>query len=136
MATIHVTVAVEGTAASARARLERAGFTVIRAATKQAGGTITPRDPNLRASAVIDRPRGLDKHERRAYVRGYAEGCMRYVKTHGCPTLGEDRDREALHRAVLDYEWDRHPVAHKAGMAELRKHRARVEAYQGSRMAS
>lgn len=88
----------------------------------------TPERP--RASAVLDRPNGLTKDEERAYVKGYAAACVRYARRYGIPSVtpadvamrirgGEP----SLHELTVEYEWARHPVAHRAGLLAIKKHR-------------
>lgn len=83
-----------------------------------------------RASAVLDCPPGLTKAESRAYVVGYAAACVRYAKKYGIPSVtpadvavrirgGEP----TLHELTVEYEWARHPVAHRAGLLAIKKHR-------------
>lgn len=85
----------------------------------------------VRASAVLDMPAGLDDDERRAYVRGYSESCTRFARKHGTPSLHLDdisnRIRggaPSLHQVTVEYEWARHPAAHRAGMLAVKKYRA------------
>lgn len=115
-----------------------------------------------RASAVLDIPDGLSKLERRAYVAGYAASCMRYARTHGIPSnltvqfgeYGPPRrwkqpkqkldparrlsDTEGtLHERTVDYEWARHPAAHRAGLAALDKYRlAQAERIRQSQLVA
>ena len=104
-----------------------------------------------RASAFTEMPDGLDRDERRAYIRGYARGCMTYAKKFAAPTatleLPEDGDpeqeaklraefRDMLRDDTVAYEWQRQPSAHKAGLSELRKWRKITATYMEARMAA
>lgn len=77
---------------------------------------------DVRASAVLDMPLVRDKHERRAYVRGYAQGCLTFVKKTGIP---EPDDLRSLSQVTREAEWARHPAAHKKGLAALKKYVAK-----------
>lgn len=123
--TIQATISVDAASpAEARRIVEAAGFKVVRVTAPKAP-PVTARTEGVRADAVIDRPAGLNHLERQAYVRGYAKGCMAWVKKHGSPAIrrkpGEAVDVAALRDRTIDHEWDRHPSAHKAGMAELKR---------------
>lgn len=119
-----LTIEVEAESpALARTLGEQAGFTVKRVArpTVKAGSTTLP-NRFMRANAVIDRPANLTPLERKAYLRGYAAGCLTYVKKRGIPrgdTYAE------LVQNTKEAEWDRHSAAHKKGMAELAAWRLR-----------
>lgn len=137
----------------ARQMLENFGFTVTRVALKRATSTVSSADPNLRASAVLDMPEGLDAQERDAYVRGYGKGAAAYTKKHGTPSgcgipepkptplpIRVEPTREevdtwlklewaAIKQNTRQTEWDRHPGCHKAGMAALRKWQAHWAEY-------
>lgn len=77
------------------------------------------QEVEVRASALLDMPPVRDRYEHKAYVRGYAMACLTYVKRNGIPFAD---DLRTLSEATRAAEWDRHPAAHKKGMAELRKH--------------
>lgn len=80
---------------------------------------ITP--PYVQVHTVwTDMPAGLTDRERTAYVRGYSRGCMTYAKKHAAP-IGPDTPQEERTAIRLDHEENRHPVAHRAGLSELRK---------------
>lgn len=82
-----------------------------------------------------DQPDGLTLEESRAYVRGYARGCMAYVKKNGAASVSLEGpapaagtpERRALGIQLAEltraHEEERHPSAHRAGMAALRKYR-------------
>lgn len=85
----------------------------------------------LRASALLDIPSDLDPMEHRAYVRGYAASCMRYAKRHGIPSTSPSdvavrirSGNPSLRDLTIEYEWARHPAAHRAGLLAIKKHRA------------
>ena len=126
--TIHVTVALDlPTKAAAQQRVEAAGFTVVRATVKrEPAAQVAPVNGLVRASALTDMPEGLDKLERAAYIRGYAKGAHAYVKKHGAPTIRGVVTRAGvveLRKKTKQFEWERHPSCHTAGMRELRKYR-------------
>jgi hypothetical protein len=121
--TVNVTVTLDCTREVARARLEQAGFKVVRVTASP--GKVTPRDPTMRASARTDMPPDLTHDEHWAYVRGYARGAMAYAKKHGIVSSVTN-----LRQRTIDYEWERHPACHRAGMAELRKHQDAAAAYR------
>lgn len=129
--TTLVTVELDTTKTAARARLEQAGFTVVRVSETRTPATISPRDPSMRADALTDMPPGLDRDEHRAYAAGYAQGCTRYVKRYGYPSVfgAGPVDKVALRKATIDHEWDRHPACHKAGMQALRRWQESTIAY-------
>ena len=122
-ATVHVTIEVTVPAAGAREAARRlaegAGLRVLRATVKR--DPVTTERPDVRASADLDVPRGLSDLERWSYVRGYARGCLVYARKYGTPTMTGDVDRAELHAVTVRHEWDRHPSAHKAGLAELNR---------------
>lgn len=91
-------------------------------------GDTTPPSPDVRASALLDRPAGLDKLERQAYSRGYATACMRHVKKYGVPR-GETIPE--MFEATREAEWTRHPAAHKQGMTELMRERLHPSRVRG-----
>jgi hypothetical protein len=108
------------TTTQARSLLTAHGFAVTRVTQpRTTPSSTTSPTPFVRASAVLDMPPALDKYERRAYVRGYAAGCMTFVKKHGIPR-GEN-----LVKATKAAEWERHPAAHRKGLAELAAYRER-----------
>lgn len=140
--TVHVTVEIRSTDNKEHAQriCEAAGLTVVRAMVKRDDKSLSPVNELVRASALLDIPEGLDKEESQAYIRGYAKGCLAYVKKHGAPSvvgtpvldeegfvvryiLSEAQHVE-LRKSTKQYEWDRHPSCHRAGMAELRRYRS------------
>ena len=132
---LQMTVQVEvPTREAGRGLAEAAGFTVTRVTTPtvKAGATTPPR-PDVRADSRLDRPEGLDPLETVAYVRGYAEGCMAFVKKFGIP---RGQNRKEIHAATVEAEWARHPMAHKKGMAALVKEREYRAAYEAAHRAA
>ncbi|HET6917239.1 MAG TPA: hypothetical protein VFH56_14190 [Acidimicrobiales bacterium] len=122
---VQVTVEIDTTSKNmARAAVEDAGFTVVRVtAPKGKTAAVSSRSPFQRASSLMDMPTDLDRFEVRAYVKGYAKGCLTYVRKYGAPSItGQPVDRSELHRKTVEHEWDRHETAHKAGMRELAKY--------------
>lgn len=99
-----------------------------------------PAPDGGRADALTDMPAGLDRDAQRAYVRGYAKGCMCFTRKHGAPSvIGIEvrhglafptaEQRMELHRLTITHAWDRHPTAHRAALRELNaylSHPARV----------
>lgn len=130
--TLHdLTVQVEAESPqAARLLAAQAGFTVKRVARPKVVATITAAHPFIRASAVLDMPSDLSRDERKAYVKGYAAGCMTFVKKHGIPR-GDD-----LVAATKEAEWERHPVAHRKGLLELAAWRTRTAAFLADRSAT
>lgn len=132
MSTFTVTVTIDAPdRETARNLVETAGFTVTKVTAPRVK-TTTPTPgtvPVGRASALTDMPAGLDDLAAKAYVKGYAKGCMTYTRKHGAPSITGSRgvvvDRVELRRITRAHEWDRHPTAHKAGMRELNAHQAR-----------
>ena len=110
---------------TARRLVEGAGFTVSKVTAPRTKITTptTGTVPVGRASALTDMPHGLDDLAAKAYVKGYAKGCMTYTRKHGAPSITGSRgvvvDRVELRRITRAHEWDRHPTAHRAGMREL-----------------
>src|SRR5207244_4304435 len=98
-------------------------FTVKRVAQPRLPTDTTEPHPFVRASAVLDMPEGLDRGERQAYLRGYACACLAYHRKHGNPSPTYARANE----------WDRHPGAHKKGLAELAAYRERTDAFLAAR---
>ena len=121
MNTYTVSITVNATSPD-HARSMFPGHTVAKVTAKRTTApTVTPITPGVRPDSRTDRPAGLDRLESVAYVRGYARGCMAYVKKNGIPR-GDD-----LRAATIERDWDRHPSAHKAGLRELaREHEARA----------
>lgn len=130
MTLLQLTVEIEATPEGARLLAAQAGFTVKRLTQPRVTTPTTAPHPFVRASAVLDRPDGLDRGERRAYNRGYAAGCLTYVKKHGIP---RGDTYAAIVSATRQAEWDRHPAAHTKGLAELAAYRRRTEAYLAGR---
>lgn len=133
MTLLQMTVEIEAESTQvARLLASAAGFTVKRVSQSRTSQPTTPQSPFVRASAVLDRPAGLDPDERRAYSRGYAAACLTFVKKVGIP---QGEGLPALHKATRQAEWDRHPAAHKKGMAELAAYQERTAVYLAARSA-
>lgn len=133
-----VTVLIEAESLEgARLLASAAGFTVKVTRPRIAVG-ITEPHPFVRPSATLDMPAGLTPDERKAYVKGYAAGCLTYVKKNGVPRAdGDARTSKTVHAALVaatrQAEWDRHPAAHRKALSELAAHRDRTEAYLAAR---
>lgn len=110
-------------AAAARTIGENAGFTVKRVTRPNSRSTTTAPTGTVRANAVIDQPIDLDHYERKAYLKGYAAACLTFVKANGIPNRGDSVAE--MHANTRHDEWERHPAAHKKGMAELAAYRLR-----------
>lgn len=127
--TVSVTVSIELDADkdTARRMVEQAGFTVTRVATKRVTSKADSGATSARfgrANVYTDMPPGLTGMEEKAYIRGYAKGCMRYTRKHGAPAIqGLPVDKDELRRMTIAHGWDQQPTAHRAGMAELRRWR-------------
>lgn len=88
-----------------------------------------------RPTELTDQPAGLTAPESSAYVRGYSRGCLAYVRKHGGPSMvlegpapaaGTPARRQLaaeLRTITTAHLIERHPAAHRAGMAALRKYR-------------
>lgn len=88
-----------------------------------------------RPTELTDQPAGLTAPESSAYVRGYSRGCLAYVRKHGGPSMvlegpapaaGTPARRQLaaqLREITTAHLIERHPAAHRAGMAALRKYR-------------
>ena len=80
--------------------------------------------PTQTHNSRTDRPVGLTRDEERAYVQGYARGCLAYVRKHGGAAMtvraGEKASPGALAALARDHEAERHPTAHRAALASLR----------------
>lgn len=85
-------------------------------------------------TAYTSIPEGLTPWERNTYVRGYSKACVAYVRKHGAPALSGPVPMRGPERAALGvelaemaraHEAERHPTAHKAGVAAVNKLRKR-----------
>lgn len=124
MSVMLLTVEVDADCpAAARTIGENAGFTVKRVSRPTTRNAPTKQTDAFRASATLDRPDGLDMYENKAYLRGYAAACLTFVKANGIPEPGDCR--EDLFANTRNAEWERHPAAHKKGLAELAAYRLR-----------
>lgn len=83
----------------------------------------TEPHPFTRASSRTDRPEGLTEDEAKAYIKGYAAGCLSYHRKHGNPSP----------TYAVANEWERHPTAHRKGLAELAAYQRRTAAYLAAR---
>lgn len=80
-------------------------------------------------------PAGLTPIEASVYTRGFSRGCLTYGRKHGTPAVtlegpapaaGTAARRELgarLSELTAAHEKERHPTAHRAGMAALKKYR-------------
>lgn len=88
-------------------------------------------------TSETEQPANLTRLERLAYVKGYGDGIRRFVKRNGSPGVVHDGPAPApgtpervalgveLSRLSREHEAARHPAAHKAGMAALRRYQTR-----------
>lgn len=122
--TVTATVEFDGLDKEAARRcLVAAGFTVTRVAVKGVpAGNVTPMTPGQRASAVTDLPEGLDEHERRAYVRGYAKGAVTFSKSNPPPSGNEFDGWESvpvLTWATQDGGWTPQPATSRTARRQV-----------------